>query len=257
MSNWFSLLFYQVFNDMRSRFLGSILGILWVILSPLLQVLMYVFLFGFIFKIRFNQGDSSIEYVLFILSTMVGWLAFQEGINSASTSIVRNSSIIKNVVFPTEIFPLAAILGSIVTFGVCLIIYIVLCIIGRHYLGLNLLFLPFILFTQILLMIGCGFLISTIGAFLKDVQAFLPTIMQLLLVGTPIFYEYKDLPLILQKITIFNPLYYIFDGYRAILFYNTTPNMTYTFIVLILSSIFTFSSYKLFRNFKGNFEAFI
>lgn len=255
MNHTLSLLNYQIMSDIRSKFLGSSLGIFWCILSPLLQVFMYVFLFGFVFKIKFPQTGSGFDYVLFILSGMVGWLGFQEGILSAASSITRNGAIIKNIVFPMEIFPIASVFGGILTFLICLISYALLS--TGSFFSLHLWTLPFILIVQILFMIGCGFIISTIGAFVKDMHAFLPTIMQLLLIGTPIFYELKDLPSMFQKACVFNPLYYIFDSYRLVLFYNQAPHFTGLVIVGLFSCVFSYVGLTFFKKFKGYFESVI
>jgi lipopolysaccharide transport system permease protein len=257
MNQWLNLFWYQYISELRSRYLGSVLGVLWAFMNPLIQVGMYVFLFAIVFKVRLKGTGSPTDYVLFILSTMIGWLPFQESLLSAAGSITRNGSIIRNVVFPREIFPAASVVCSTVTWAMGLIIYTVFSISMGKMPSATWMALPLILVVQIILLLGVSFFIAIIGAFYRDILVVLPIFLQLLLISTPIFYGIEDLPASLKLVASLNPLTYLFQSYRDVLFYGIWPN----FITLVCFSIFGgilfYVSIKMFRRFSGYFEAVV
>ncbi len=65
-------------RDFKGRFTGSALGIAWAVLQPLTFVALYWFVFTTMFTVASDAG--SINYPLFLISGLLPWLGFQEGI---------------------------------------------------------------------------------------------------------------------------------------------------------------------------------
>ena len=112
---FWQLLSNQVCYDLQLKYIGSMAGIYWAVMNPLLQVAIYAFLMTIVLHARLGTvaHGGRFDYTIFLLSGMCSWLAFSEGITNSATSITKNSTVVKNVIFPLEILPISAVLTSL------------------------------------------------------------------------------------------------------------------------------------------------
>ncbi len=257
LKNMMPLLCYQVRTDLHIRYMGSLLGAYWSVANPVMQVGMYVFLFAFILNARLGGTSSPFDYALFCLAGLGAWTSFHEALTSCASSISRNAAIVKNVAFPTELFPTSAVLCSFVTTGTTYSALILLRAIDGHLPGASILALPLVIAAQALLALGLGFFLAIIGAFFRDIMQILPMLLQLLMLATPVVYQRADVPQSMQFLTDYNPLYYLIESYRRIFYYGDWPNWGGLAAVAVVGLLLTLSGWKLFRTARGYFEAVV
>ena len=94
------LLKTNVRKEIRGKYKGSFLGVLWSFINPLLMVLVYAIVFPLILK------SSEPNYVIFLIVGIIPWNFFTTVVNQGTTTIVNNGNIIKKVYFPREILPI-------------------------------------------------------------------------------------------------------------------------------------------------------
>ena len=87
------LLKTNVKKEIRGRYKGSFLGVLWSFINPLLQVLVYAIVFPYIMR---NTVDN---YLIFLVVGIIPWTFFTTCINQGIASIRANAGIIKKVYF--------------------------------------------------------------------------------------------------------------------------------------------------------------
>ena len=58
------------------------------------------------------------DYTTYILSGLVPWLFIQQALVRGANALVGQANLVKQVVFPVEVLPVAAVLVSLVTLGV-------------------------------------------------------------------------------------------------------------------------------------------
>mgnify|MGYP000908890106 CR=1 FL=1 len=114
--------------NIRDRYLGSALGLLWAILNPLLLLGMYTFIFGFIFKAKLPGSETTFAYAIWLISGMVPYLAVSEALTATAGSVVGGAGMVKNVIFKSETLPYAATLTSAVPFAVGMFFLVLLLI---------------------------------------------------------------------------------------------------------------------------------
>ena len=156
--------------ELRHR--GSHLGILWAVLNPLLSLALYMFVFGVIFKIRFGALPEEIP-VDIALAIFLGLILFHvtaETLGIGPTIIVGNPNLVKKVVFPLEVLPLA----QISAFWFHLLISLGLLLVGITVLGrgltlAGLLWLPVVLLPHLLLTMGLCWFLAAVGVFFRDI----------------------------------------------------------------------------------------
>src|SRR3990167_2612187 len=106
--------------NVRDRYLGSSLGAFWAIFNPLFMLAVYTFVFGFVFKVRLPGAETTLAYVIWLISGYGPWIAMTEALMSSTNSVVGSAGIVKNMAFKTEILPISAALTGFITLIVSL-----------------------------------------------------------------------------------------------------------------------------------------
>jgi len=131
----FRLLFFGfVRQDIKGRFAGSVMGMLWAVLSPLSNMLIYFFVFSVIMKIRMVvQETGTTSFAVYLLSGLIPWMAMSDSLGRATTILLENSSIIVKVSFPVQILPFAVVTVAFLLNGIAMAFF--LCFLanqGQH-----------------------------------------------------------------------------------------------------------------------------
>jgi lipopolysaccharide transport system permease protein len=175
--------------ELRHR--GSHLGIIWAVLNPLLMLGLYMLVFGVIFKIRFGvlPQENSVDIALAIFLGLILFHVTAETLGIGPTIIVSNPNLVKKVVFPLEVLPLAQLSAFwfhlLISLGLLLIGIVVL---GRSLTLAGLLWLPVVLLPHLLLTAGLCWFLAAIGVFFRDINQVIQFVSQIMLWASAIFY---------------------------------------------------------------------
>jgi lipopolysaccharide transport system permease protein len=243
--------------NIRDRYLGSALGSVWAITNPLFMLALFTYVFGFVFKIRLPGSETTLAYVIWLISGYGCWIALQESIMSSANSVVGASGLVKNMAFKTELLPIAGVLVGLINLAVSMCFLFLLLIWAGNEITWHILLLPLVMAMQFLFAAALGIWLSAIAVFLRDIIQILPTVMTFFMFMTPIFYPFESMPSIIQKVSIANPLYQIAEGYRAIIINNQAPNIIGLAYVGMLSLTVFYFGLKAFRRAKGHFDSAI
>src|SRR5205823_389574 len=93
------------------------LGVAWAVLTPTLILGIYSVLYLVVFPFH-PKGLTSFEYTLYILAGLAPFLVAAEALSVGVGSIVANKAVLSNVVFPIDLVPAKAVLGSLTTLAV-------------------------------------------------------------------------------------------------------------------------------------------
>ena len=118
------LLKTNVKKEIRGKYKGSFLGILWSFLNPLLMVAVYAIVFPYIMRIKTDN------YLQFLICGVIPWNFFTVAINQGIISVRTNAGIIKKVYFPREILPISVAASGLVNFFISSLIILVFCFFG-------------------------------------------------------------------------------------------------------------------------------
>jgi len=165
------ILFRTTSAELRQKYAGSVLGLLWVLLSPLILLAIYSLVYLVIFRIQ-PASLSRFEYVLYILSGLVPCLAFCEALSCGSSSLTLNRAILLNTVYPSELVPLRSVLATQASAVVGLALVLVFSIaLGK--LTWTALFVPFVWLFQLMFVMGLVWVLSLASLVLRDIQQML------------------------------------------------------------------------------------
>ena len=242
------LLKSNVKKEVRGKYKGSFLGVLWSFINPLLQVLVYAIVFPFIMK---NSQDN---YVVFLVIGILPWTWFITSISQGTPCILSNAGIIKKVYFPREILPISTVTSGLINFVIsCIIIFIFLLVSGVGF-SWNILFLPIIIIIQYIFSLGLLFLTSSIDVYIRDAEYIINFIINMLFYATPILYSptiFEGTPI--SWIFKVNPMAMIISGYRDCLFYKTMPDFLQLGIALAISIVLLIIGVLVFKKLEKGF----
>lgn len=220
-----NLLKNLVIRDLKARYKNSVLGIVWSLLNPLLMMTVYTVLFTLLIP-----NDDIAKYPIFILVALIPWQFHTTTMMSSTGSIVNNAAIIKKVYFPRILLPTASMLSNFVNFLLASIILLILLYAFGIGLTIHALWVPLILLTQLLFLLGLAYLFSTLQAFYRDTLMIMEVGLLAWFFLTPVFYPFERFgdkaelwgivfnPARLMRWV--NPMASIIDGYRTVLWGN-------------------------------------
>ena len=213
-------------RDLKVRYRNSVLGILWSLLNPLFMMLVFSLIFG-----KLIPREDIPHYPVFFLVGLLPWNFFSGSVLSGTVSITSNSPLIKKVFFPRVLLPTATLLSNLVNFLLAFIVLVIFLYVSGIGLTVHALWLPAILFTQLLFTLGLVLILGTLHVFYRDVVMILDVVMLAWFFMTPIIYS---LDLLSESQTIMNitfnpavvmrwvnPMASIIDGYRTVLWGTT------------------------------------
>ena len=207
-----NLLIILSLNDFKEQYRGSHLGLLWAILRPGI----FVLTIWFIFSVGFKQSteNSDVPFILYLLCGYVPWFFFSEAVSGGMGSIVSNKYLVKKVDFRVGVLPIVKISSVLILHVVFLMVLISVLLFNGYYPSLYWLQLPYYIVCLMFLVLGLGWLTSSLRVFTRDVAQVVSVVLQLGFWVTPIFWQYKMAPERYHGLIQMNPMVYIVEGYR-------------------------------------------
>lgn len=241
------LLKSNISKEVRGKYKGSFLGVLWSFVNPLLMTLVYAIVFPFLLK------SSQPHYTTFIVIAIIPWTWFTYTIMSGTNTFLVNAGIIKKVYFPREILPISIVTSGLINYLIsCIIIGIFLLFSGIGF-SVYILYLPLIVLIQYMLQLGIIFITSSIDVYIRDAEYIINFIVQMVFYATPVLYSIDMFPEKFRWILRLNPLATIIESYRNIFYYKTNPDFKMLGITFIVSFIILIVGYAIFEKLKKGF----
>ncbi len=241
------LLKTNVKKEIRGKYKGSFLGVLWSFLNPLLMVAVYAIVFPYIMRV------SVPNYLIFLIVAIIPWNFFTTCITTGCNCIWMNGGIIKKVYFPREILPISVVCAGLINFLISCVIILIFVFFGGIGFSLQLLWLPLIAIIQSILSLGLLFILSAINVYVRDIEYIVSFILNLLFYATPILYTADMFPEKIRWILYLNPMTHLVDSYRSIFYAKTMPNLGSLLYISIVALIILVIGYLIFRKLEKGF----
>ena len=221
------LLYNLVRRDVKVRYRNSILGVIWSLLNPLLMMLVFTLVFG-----KFMPNEGVRAYPIFVLAGLLPWQFFSGTMLTGTTSVTGGAPMIRKIYFPRELLPTSAVFSSLDNFLLAFVVLIVFIYISGIGLTIYALWVPVLLVTQMIFMLGLVLGLSAVNVFYRDVMMILDVVLLAWFFLTPVVYplEWLGTEQTVMGITFepavvmrwLNPMASIIDGYRTVLWGTTT-----------------------------------
>jgi ABC-type polysaccharide/polyol phosphate export permease len=185
----YSYLFSQlVRRELRRKYKGSTLGVMWYLINPLVLLGAYTFMFGFVL-----HPQSIKAFPIFVIGGIVVWTFFQQSLLAASESLIEQGGLVRKARFPRQTIPAAVVTVQLITMIALLVIVVPISLAVRGTFKPDLLLLPVVVLFLFGFVLGCALLVSVLHAYYRDVSPILTAALLPWFFITPIFFQLSTL----------------------------------------------------------------
>lgn len=212
-------------REVAGRYRGSFLGVIWSFVNPVLMLAVYTFVFSEVFKARWNGGvGSKTEFAIVLFSGLMIFNLFAECFNRAPGLVLSNANYVKKVVFPLEVLPVVALGSALFHLLVSCMVWLLFFVLCMGIPPLTALLMPFAVLPLLLLSLGVGWFLASLGVYLRDIAQFTGILTTVLMFMSPIFYPISALPKEYQYLMMLNPLTPVIGQARDALIWGRLPD---------------------------------
>jgi len=222
------------FTDLKIKYVGSRLGILWSLLEPLLIIIVFSIIFPLILKADF------LEWFLFFICGLIPYRFFKKSVMEMTTCLMDFSNILEKSRMNAENIVFAKAVSNSISFFIELFILFVLVGIFVP-LSSFIFLLPILFLVNLLLNLGLGMYFSVIYPKTRDIGHILTFVFEVFMFLTPIVYRIEHIPSLYRGIYMLNPIARLIYTYQGIFLYGSQKFVEYLPILRELLILFLFS----------------
>ena len=249
------LIFELTRREVSQQYQGSLFGTMWSVIVPLFMLLIYTFMFSIVFKSRW-QGQAETppgQFTVILFAGLLAFNLFSAVIGRAPGLIINNQNYVKKVVFPVEVLLVAVVGANIFTSLINVVLVLIGNLLIMHTISATLVFLPIVYLPLIFLCLGLGWILASLGVYIRDINQVVAILITALFFLTPIFYSIEIMPPVYQTILLLNPLTTILIGFRQTLLWNELPFTPIWFLVTLVTAVLAQLGYAWFMKSKKGF----
>lgn len=213
-------------RDVLGRYKGSILGIGWSLFNPILMLVVYTFVFSVVFRAKWGSGptESTVDFGLILFVGLMVHGLFAELATRAPALILGNVNLVKKVVFPLEVLPVVALCSALFHLAISFLVFLVAMLLYAGTLHPTIALFPIVMAPLAIALLGLGWLLASLGVFLRDVAQTTGIVTTVLLFLSPVFYPASALPVAYQPLFFLNPLTFIIEQAREVVIWGRQPD---------------------------------
>jgi len=244
------------YREIIGRYKGSIIGLGWSLINPLLILSVYTFVFSVVFKARWGVGSEATQYdyalIMFVGIIVHGFIS--EILSKSPTSILNNSNYVTKIVFPLEVLTIVNILSALFHLAVNFVVLLIALSVSNTPFSLTILFAPLTLLPIVIISTGIGWILNSLGVYLRDIGQSIPIFTTALLFLSPVFYPASSLPDSYRYWIEANPLTFIIEQTRIVCLHGELPDFNGLAKYFTGAVIFSWVSYRWFIYVKKGFS---
>lgn len=245
-----ALLLMVSYRDIRVRYKQSIMGFMWAVLMPILIVMSGVvvrYAYAIAGHTHLRQDD-----IVSVAVKSLPWAFVVSSIRFSCLSLVNNRDLVTKIYFPKEIFPMAAVIASLFDLAVASGALVIFLFVERVGWGMQLLWLPLLLLTLVVLVSGIGLLVSSASLFFRDVKFIVEVLLTFGIFFTPVFY---DMSMFGRKAKwlLLNPVSPLLDAMGSCITHHHRPDLGWYFYSLAFALLSLVGGYLFFKHLEPAF----
>jgi lipopolysaccharide transport system permease protein len=219
-----SYIVHNAVDELRHRYAGTSLGLVWNVAVPLLQIVVYSVVFTQVMVVRMPAGSSSRSFVLYLCAGFLPWIAFTECIVRGSQAFLENAALLKKLPLPEEVFVAQTALSSVLGLAISLMLLVGSAVLFGEPARLSWLLLPAIGLLLLLFAFGLALLLACLNLVFRDLSQLLPVVLQIWMWMTPIVYTEDILPPALRSWLSLNPVWPFIRSFHGVLLAGRAPD---------------------------------
>ncbi|WP_135211582.1 ABC transporter permease [Vitreimonas flagellata] len=213
----------SIVRDVRARFAGSKLGLVWSILHPLAQAAIYTLILAEVLGARVPGIDDRTAYPVYLMAGLAAWGLFSEILTRSVSIFLDYSNALKKIAFPRISLPLIVCGGAIFNHVLLLLAVGGLFVLLGHPLTIAWAIIPVGIILISAFAIGLGLILGTLNVFERDVAQLVGVVLQLWFWLTPIAYFLESVPAQFLPLMQANPMTPLVQLYQGAMLYGRFP----------------------------------
>ncbi|WP_369052003.1 ABC transporter permease [Kineococcus terrestris] len=182
------LLKLLVRKELRVRYQGSFLGLLWSYVKPAVQFAVFYFALG----VFLQQRDVVQNYAVYLFSGIVVINFFSETFGNATRAVVANAPLVKKIYLPRELFPVSSAWVAGVHFVPQLVVLLAGTLVaGWRPTPVQLLAGVLGFVTVALLAVGLGLFFGSINVLFRDFENIVDLMLLVVTWTSPVLYTWN------------------------------------------------------------------
>ncbi len=251
---------YLVQAEIRKRGVNTLLGNLWWVLDPLLLMAVYVVLVTFI------RTRAIPDYPLFVFAAVLPWKWFTAAVGDATSSVVNQHRLVKQIAFPKIVLPVAATTAGSVGFAFGLIPLFGIMLFYPDRLSALVLLIPVIAAVQFVFTLALAVLVAAGNVFFRDLGNVVRHLLRLWFYLSPGLYSLAHIQELgtvqanpwISTVFSLNPVAVLFESYRSVIYGTETsgpglPNFVALSWLLLASLVFLAVSAIVYKRLERDF----
>ena len=182
------LLRLLVRKELKLRYQGTVLGVVWSYIQPLTRFCVYFLIIGVVLGLNRSVPNFAVH----IVSGLVMVHFFSETFRSTTGSVVKNKSLVRKVGLPREMFPVASLVVSAVNALPALVVLFTVAVVTGWHVTWD--FVPSLALAFMVVGtwgFGIGLLFSAFNVYYRDFTRVVQTITTLLPWSCPMIYAFE------------------------------------------------------------------
>ncbi len=212
------LMLTLAWREISIRYKQTMLGAAWAIIQPLMTTGIFSVLFALLMGRGNEPTPEGVPYPVSTFCAMLPWTLFAHSLNQSGNVLIQYRAMITKIYFPRLILPAAAVLSSLVDFGVAFVAFLVIMLFYGMVPGLAILTLPFFIALAITASLAVGLWLSALNAIYRDFRYVIPFIIQIGMFISPVVYNTASiqgkLPGWAYTLYSLNPMVGVIEGFR-------------------------------------------
>ena len=236
------LLYQMTRRDLLLRYKQTIMGLGWAIFMPLINTAVFSVIFT-----RVAPINVDMPYPLFAYCGLLAWNFSASSFRFAVTSLTLNASLVTKVYFPREIFPISAVLVSLVDFAVGASVLVVMMIYYQVVPTAAILALPWVLAVHVMFTLSISLLLAMANLFYRDVKYLFELVLTVWMFMSAVLYPVNQVGGWMGRVMAINPMTPILDGYRDVILRGIAPDPSAFAITTVISAVLLLAAWLIFH----------
>lgn len=249
-----SLTFELSQREVLGRYRGASFGLLWSLISPFLMLLVYTLAFGFVMKGRWpGSTGSTTDFALILFAGLTVHGFFAECFTRAPQLIVSNTGYVKRVVFPLDILVWSMTFSALFHLLMNMVVLLLLQLAIKGSIPATATLLPVVVLPLVILTVGVGWMVSSLGVYLRDIGQIAGVIAAAMLFLSSAIVPVESVPESYRIVFELNPLTFIIDQVREVVIWGRLPNWAGLGIYTAIACTVALLGHRMFNKLRVGF----
>jgi lipopolysaccharide transport system permease protein len=216
-------------EELRHRYAGSAMGVLWNLGIPLIQIAIYAVVFttlyfgrqvGTVGRVAHNQ----FAYVFFLCAGFLPWFGFADCITQGANSLLANGRYLTKMALPESIFIAKAAVTALITTLISLALMTLIGVPAGLPIGWSYLAIPLVVALFQSFGFGIVLALGALNVFFQDIRQVIGLALHMWMWTTPIIYAEEQLPPAVRPWLHLNPTNSFIAAFRQIFLSDQLPS---------------------------------